>query len=191
MWNWILLTIGLFLGFISILVISIYQKRKSLALLSLIPLGLSFITGSISLYHILSKTYQKVAGKVEKAIEPRPGVAIYTDLFGNSNVSCIQVINSKDRVVPVVDCCIWLEFTTCPEEAARIIAQHPYQSTKLNKEGLRFAEPAVEEKPSWFAPASLGDSALAFKFTNPKGKTEELLFLSPDSTRGYYCNLRF
>lgn len=191
MWTWILITIGLFLGFICLLAISIYKKKKSLALVSLIPLGISFITGSISLYHILSKTYHKVSGKVEKAIEPRPGGVIYTDLFGNSNQSCLQIINSKDRVVPLVNCCIWLEFTTCPEEAARIIAQHPYQSTRLDKEGLRFAEPALEEKPSWFAPVSLGDSALACKFTNPKGKTEELLFLSKDSSRGYYCNLRF
>ncbi|MBL7770715.1 MAG: hypothetical protein JNK20_17180 [Flavipsychrobacter sp.] len=191
MWTWILITIGLFLGFVCLLAISIYQKKKSLALVSLIPLALSIITGSISLYHILSKTYHKVAGKVEKAIEPRPGDAIYTDLFGNTNQSCLQVINSKDRVVPLVDCCIWLEFTTCPQEAARIIAQHPYQFTKLNKEGIQFAEPAVNEKPSWFVTAALGDSALAFKFTDPKAKSEQLLFLSTDSTRAYYCNLRF
>lgn len=191
MWTWIILTAGLFAGFILLLVISIYKKNKSLVLLSLVPLGLSFITGSISIYHILTRTYHKVASQVDKAIEPRSPETMYTAQFGNSNQSCLQVLNAKDRVIPLVDCCIWLEFTTCPQEAARIIAQHPYQSTLLNREAIQFTEPSLEGKPSWFVPAALGDSVLAFKFNDPKAKSEELLFLSIDSTRGYYCNLRF
>ncbi|WP_290793775.1 hypothetical protein [Flavihumibacter sp. UBA7668] len=191
MWTWIIATISLCLAFLLILVISIYKKRKSLALLSLIPLALSLVTGSISLYFILKTTYTKVSGKVEKAMEPRTGETIYTSLFGKSTNTCSKVINSKDAILPVIDCCVWIEFTTCPEEAARILAQHNYQFTKMNREGIRFAEPGIAEKPNWFAPVSLGDSALVYKINLPKEKRESLLFLSTDSSRAFFCDIKF
>jgi hypothetical protein len=84
-----------------------------------------------------------------------------------------------------------MEFNTCPEEAARILAQKNYQFSKMDKEGIRFAEPAMEEKPNWFAPVSLGDSALVFKVNIPKEKRESLLFLSTDSSRAFYCDIKF
>lgn len=191
MWTWIIATISLFLAFLLILVISIYKKKKSLALISLIPLALSIVTGSISLYFILKTTYTKVSGQVEKAMEPRTGETIYSSLFGNSTSNCSNVINSKDAILPVVDCCVWIEFTTCPEEAARIIAQHDYQISKMNKEGIRFAEPGIAEKPNWFAPVSLGDSALVYKINLPEEKRESLLFLSTDSSRAFFCDMKF
>lgn len=191
MHTWIGTTIALLLLFLLLLVMSIYQKKKSLALISLIPLVISLITGSISLYFIFKATYTKVSGRVEKALEPRTGVQIYTSLFGNSVDACSKIINAKDAVVPVIDCCIWLEFSTCPGEAARIIAQNNYQSALLAKKEIQFAEPGIAEKPNWFAPASLGDSALVFKSIRTQEKRETLLFLSTDSSRAFYCDLNF
>lgn len=189
MLTWILIAAGLFLGFLLMLGLSIYRKKKSLAIFSLLPLGFSVIAGCIALYFILSATYQTVSGKMDKATKQRPGEEIYTQLFGNGSAHCTSILNSKDALIPIIDCCIWLEFSTCPQEIDRLIAQKNYRFTKLNKETVSFVEPGIAEKPNWFAPATLGDSALVYKASNSNGKGEYLLFLKTDSTRAFYCEL--
>ncbi len=192
MWFWIILTIGLLLGFLIILIMSIYLKKKSLALIALIPLGLAMITGPVSLYLIFRTTYNNISGRVGTSFGPRNGDEIYTDLFGNSAYNCSRVINSQDHIIHILDCCIWLEFSTCPEEAARLIAQKAFEyEEKVHKHRIGYLTPENGKKPDWFEPHTLGDSVLFYKRFNKRKDYQILFFLSSDSTRAFYCDLKF
>ena len=190
MWFWIILTIGLLLGFLIILIMSIYRKKKSLALIALIPLGLAMITGPVSFYLIFKTTYKNISGRVSTSFGPRKGDEIYTDIFGNSTYNCSRVINSRDYVKPFLKCCIWLEFNTCPEEAARLIAQKVFEYEKIHKYQIGYMTPEYG-KPDWFDPPALGDSVLFYKRFNKRKDYQILFFLSTDSTRAFYCDMKF
>ena len=177
-----LLTMGLFFLFIVLLFIGIVQKRRK-------PIYISLI----------QKAYKKI--KTTKIQNPfkRSGMEMYTAVLGKPETNCVTVINSQDAYIPKIDCCIWLEFTTCPKELARIITERELKfiqaatrypgdsSTAVTSEN---SFPNYSPKPNWFVPENLGAGYLTFQKFNPDDPNHDLiLFFSKDSTRGYYCDM--
>lgn len=189
MLTWILISAALFLCFLILIGFSISKKRKSLILLSLIPLGLSVIAGCVALWFMLSAGYRILSGKVDTVLKDRPGKELYSDRFGNSYNNCVSVINALDRKIPVVDCCTWLEFSTCGEEVRRILSQQDYQVSTITKEISPLTEPPAANKPAWFSPASLGDTILVYQLSAEK--SQQRLYLSADSSRAFYYQYNY
>ena len=134
----------------------------------------------------MTKTYHKVTN----AFRPRSGIEIYTALFGQPNDNCVTVTNKKDQVVPRLDCCIWLEFTTCPTELKRVISQYPYKATKHLSADTSSYLPTYSPRPFWWTPQTLGDSITImqdFNFDNPN--RDKVLIFSRDSSHVYYCDM--
>jgi hypothetical protein len=187
----ILITLFLFILFLAFLLIGIKKQRMKLIYLSLLFFIFTIVTGFYSGYLLVSRAYQRVTDlKVENPFRGRSGNEIYIALFGNPLWDCVTVVNQKDQTVPRLDCCIWLEFKTCPEELQRIIALEPYTSTVFAASDTALYMPGYNPKPAWFRPVSLGDSILVLrKHSTDNPNRDQLLFLSMDSTHVFYCDM--
>jgi len=195
----LLLTIGSFLLFIVLLFIGISQKKRKPIYIGLIFFLLAIPTGLYTSFLFAQKAYKKIkSGKIENLLK-RTGMEIYTAVLDEPIPHCVTVINSQDAYIPKIDCCIWLEFTTCPKELARIIAKKelkPMESEKSFNADSSIAEisgnsiPDYSPKPQWFAPENLGAGYITLRKYNPDDPNHDLiLYFSKDSTRAYYCDM--
>src|SRR5687768_10299553 len=83
----------------------------------------SLFTGIYLAYWVFKKTYQKAQSVT--VFKQRTGIEMYKALLG-APVCELQVLNQKDQMLPRIDCCIWLEFSTCSAEIKRVISLQPY-----------------------------------------------------------------
>lgn len=173
----------LFLASVFLFFYGIRRKNRRSIYASLLFLVLAFGAGAWTIYIFTSKAFDKVRNiTLSNPFKARTGNEIYEALFEAPAQNCVRVINNKDQIVPRLDCCIWLEFTTCPPELRRIIAQHPYKSTAY--------APDYSPKPAWFKPELLGDSAIAVRHFNPDNPNrDQVLLFSKDSTHAFYCDM--
>ncbi|MFT3704067.1 MAG: hypothetical protein QM802_16995 [Agriterribacter sp.] len=186
---WIIVTALLALLFVILLFIAIIRKNKRLAVWSVLPVFLCVITATIAGYKILKRSYYAVRdAKLENPMKPRTAEEIYTALFNKAGSDCVKVLNKKDQYVPGLDCCIWLEFTTCPQELERVLAQRKYELTRTNKALLHIS--GDNEKPGWWKPEQMGDTVLFFRYDNP-GRQLIQLISSTDSTKVFYCDMLY
>lgn len=195
----LLLTIGFFLLFVVLLFVGISQKKRKPVYIGLIFFLLAIPAGLYTSFLFAQKAYEKIkAAKIENPLK-RTGMEIYTALLDKPTPNCVTVVNSQDAYIPKIDCCIWLEFITCPEELARIIAKKelkPIESeTHFNKDSS-IAEitgnsiPDYSPKPQWFAPENLGAGYKRARRYNPDDPNHDLiLYFSKDSTHAYYCDM--
>lgn len=195
----LLLTIGFLFLFIVLLFVGIVKKRRKPIYISLIFFLLAIPAGLYTSFLFAQKAYKKIQTiKIENPLT-RSGMEMYTAVLGKPETNCVTVINSQDAYIPKVDCCIWLEFTTCSKELARIIASKELKlihaetrypgdsSVAVNNEN---SFPNYSPKPNWFVPENLGAGYLTFQKYNPDDPNHDLiLFFSKDSTRGYYCDM--
>jgi len=122
--------------------------------------------------------------------KPRDGKQIYKALFGAPVDSCISVINYKDQVVPIADCCIWLQFKTCPAELKRIIAQEKYERNRYKATDTISYMPSYQERPEWWTPYKLSyEVNVMRKLRSYSGLREQLLIISKDSSAAFYCDM--
>lgn len=177
-----LLTVGLFLLFVVLLFIGIAQKRRKPIYIALIFFLLAIPAGLYTSFLFAQKAYKKIKTvKIENPLK-RTGMEMYTAVLGNPETNCVTVINSQDAYIPRIDCCIWLEFTTCPKELTRIIAKNELKPTN----GM----PDYSPRPNWFVPENLGADYYTRRKYNPDDPNHDLiLFFSKDSTRAYYCDM--
>jgi hypothetical protein len=176
----------LLIAFVITLFLAIVRKNKKLAVISLIPFVCAMFCAAVSMYYFVSKSYNVISRKIERPFKSRTGEKIYADLFGRTSRNCLDVINYKDQSVPGLDCCIWLEIKSCPEEVKRIVMQSEYEMILADSLHLKFNQPNSSEQPVWWTPAALGDSAIIFKYQDKKEDRVQILFVSLDSTRAYY-----
>src|ERR1044072_1924237 len=170
-----LLTVVLFLLFLVLLFIGIVKKRRKPVYISLVFFLLAIPAGLYTSFLFAQKAYETIkTGKIENPLK-RSGMEIYTALLDKPETNCVTVINSQDQYIPRIDCCIWLEFTTCPKELARIIAKQ-----KLKEEGTggqykgdpesatRIDDiPNYSPMPNWFEPKNLGAGYKRARKWNP------------------------
>ena len=127
---------------------------------------------------------------VKQKFKPRTGSEIYYALFGKPVDNCSKVINQKDQIVPRLDCCIWLQFQTCPKELNRIIKQQSFKATTFFSMDTTSYMPDYNPKPPWWKPQVLGDSVIVlrnFNFDNPN--RDIILIFARDSSNVFYCEM--
>jgi hypothetical protein len=182
--TFLLLTVGLIFFFIVLLFVGIAKKRRKPIYISLIFFLLAIPSGLYTSFLFAQKAYEKIkTTKIENPFKRRTGIEIYTALFDKPETNCVTVINSLDPTIPKVDCCIWLEFTTCPRELARIINRKelkPFESEPPN----------YSSTPTWFEPKNLGPGYKTMRKYDPDDPNHDLiLYFSTDSARAYYCDM--
>lgn len=195
----LLLTIGFLLLFVVLLFVGISQKKRKPIYIGLIFFLLAIPAGLYTSFLFAQKAYEKIkAAKIENPLK-RTGMEIYTAVLDEPTPNCVTVVNSQDAYIPKIDCCIWLEFITCPKELARIIAKKelkPLESEKRFNRDSSVAEitgnsiPDYSPKPQWFVPENLGAGYITLRKYNPDDPNHDLiLYFSKDSTRAYYCDM--
>jgi hypothetical protein len=181
----------LFLMFLFLFLTGLRKRRKKPIYISFVILLLTLGTGIWTSYLFATNTYNKVKSvKLDNPFKGRSGSEIYEALFGAPQQNCVQVINKKDQLVPRLDCCIWLEFKSCPTELRRIIAQGEYKKSVMAAKDTTSYIPNYSPRPEWFKPAILGDSIVILQHYNPENPNrDQILFISKDSTRAFYCDM--
>jgi hypothetical protein len=195
----LLLTISFFLLFVVLLFVGISQKKRKPIYIGLIFFLLAIPAGLYTSFLFAQKAYEKIkAAKIENPLK-RTGMEIYTAVLDEPTLNCVTVINSQDAYIPKIDCCIWLEFITCPKELVRIIVKKelkPLESEKrfngdssvavITEDGM----PDYSPRPKWFEPKNLGADYITLRKYNPDDPNHDLiLYFSKDSTRAYYCDM--
>jgi hypothetical protein len=157
--TFILLAIGsgIFLvSFLIFLVLSLTKKRRKFIVLSLVFFVACTIFGSLAAFNGITKAYKKVSRNISENFRQRTGTEIHTAVCGNPIDTCVIVDEKMDQVVPRLDCCIWLKFSTCPEEMKRISRQFPTPSKYfLSRDSFNVS---YSPRPDWWLPRELGDS---------------------------------
>ena len=124
------------------------------------------------------------------AFKPRTGIEAYTALFGKPVEDCVAIENFRDQTVPRLDCCIWLEFKTCPKELSRIILTDSFIMSKHLSLDTNSYVPDYSPKPYWWKPNTLSDTVVVmrkFDFENPN--RDKILIFSNDSSNVFYCDM--
>ena len=120
----------------------------------------------------------------------RSGTKIYAALFGEPSEKCVKVIQSTDQLVPRIDCCIWLEFSTCPKELKRIAGKQPYEFKRYAAADTFRYTTVMGAEPAWWKPYLLGDSVCMLTDLKPEDPNHaHFLLFSKDSTRAFYCDM--
>lgn len=185
MLTFFLITVALLLFFIIFLLLGIVKKSRKPVYIAIVFFLLAIPSGIYTGFLFARKAYQKI--KTTKIENPliRSGMEMYTALLGKPETNCVTVINSQDQYIPRVDCCIWLEFTTCPKELTRIIAKKELTPVK----GASYI-PDYSPKPQWFVPQNLGSDHIMLRKNDPDDPNHDLLlYFSKDSTRAFYCDM--
>lgn len=181
---WILACVLLLLLSVTLTLIAI-KKRKMLFVYSALAIFLLCLgIAGWTVYNLVTSSYQKLKASTE--IRHRSGPEIYAALFNSAPANCVKITNYKDHMMPVLDCCIWLELTTCPSEMRRVLTQSIYEAEKPDSIQLSLYIPDFSEKPGWWNPRLLGDTVLAFTYSSPKKDRVQRFFVSTDSTRAFY-----
>lgn len=186
---WLLVTAILVVLFLIMMGVAIVKKNKRLAVLSIVPVVVAMISAGVALFKIMNKGYKRAKQITwENPFKERTGGEIYTALFEQSPNNCVTVQNKKDQYVPGLDCCIWLEFSTCPAELKRILQQEDYTMKIQNSAAINIS--GDNEKPAWWKPEQLGDTVLFFS-CDIEGKRLQQLISSKDSTKVFYCDMLY
>jgi hypothetical protein len=160
------------------------------------------IAGLVGLYTILQK-HQAVKGSRTLRVmlrillvfsllwaffRPRTGSEIYSVIFGRDNHSCVNILNSHDASLPILDPDIYMELTTCPAEINRIIKLRPYPMFQMDNhpyDMINFQPPG-----DWFNPEKMGNKLLVLTWKPDSNYVKGLyMFISPDSSHAYIAEV--
>ena len=182
---WILACVILLLLSVTLTLIAII-KRKMAFIYSALAIFLLFLgVAGWTVLKFVTSSYRKLKASTE--IKQRSGLEIYTAVFNSTPANCLKITNYKDHVMPILDCCIWLELSTCPYEMERVLTQSVYEAEKLDTTQLSLYMPGLSsEMPSWWNPRLLGDTVLAFTYKEPNKDRIQRFFVSSDSTKAFY-----
>lgn len=169
-----------FVGFIGILVIGLFKKRRNLILASIGVFLVSILLGVTTGYKVVTKSYHKIS----EIVEPRSGIEIYNALFGKTANNCLKVMAYQDQIIPKIDSAIWLHFKTCPEECARILSEFDYSREALETKNWNSPTP-LAETVEWWKPKEMGDTIIVYEYPIKEGKHIRTLWVSQDSTEVY------
>lgn len=183
MLTFILITVCFVIIFGVLLLLGIVKKSRQAVYFSLLFLLFAIGTGIYTGYLFAHKAYH-VIRTAENPLK-RSGMDIYTALMGKPETNCVTVINSQDAYIPKIDCCIWLEFTTCPNEIKRVIIEKELEPSTLSGN-----IPEYSPQPEWFIPENLGEGLKIMRKYDPADPNHDLiLYFTKDSTHAYYCDM--
>ncbi len=187
---WVIVTGFFTLAFLILVLSGFVKKKRSLIYVAIVFLFAALLAGLQTGYTVANKTYDRIKTvEIESPFKSRTGIEIYTALFGPPVQNCVRVVNQTDQIVPRLDCCIWLEFKTCPAELNRLIALEQYEKRTLLVNDTITYLPNYSAKPEWFQPGTLGDSIYVFQNYNSENPSRsQILIFSRDSSHAYYCD---
>jgi hypothetical protein len=175
-----------FIAFVFFFIMGMTKKYKKDLLISAV---FFFLSGAMAIWGF-TVFADKAIGYTGRFFRPRTGMEIYTALFKAPETKCVSVPNHKDQLVPRLDCCIWLEIRTCPQEIIRIVAQRNYTSTTHFASDTSGYVPDYSPRPDWWTPIELGDSVTVLRdFTFDDPNHDKVLVISKDSTHAFYCDM--
>jgi len=180
----------LFLSAITLFIMGIVKKSRKAIYTALICL---FVAAGAGLYGgiLLANSAYHLIKEGQNPFK-RTGLKMYTALFDAPVDTCLHVINAQDQYVPRVDCCMWLEFRTCPTELNRIIAQKKYKPASLSDLDApdNYVPSNLSPRPTWFTPQILGDGMhILRKFNYDDPNHDLILYFSADSTHAFYIDM--
>ncbi|MBC6490689.1 hypothetical protein BC349_19655 [Flavihumibacter stibioxidans] len=140
----------------------------------------------------IGKAYKMVNDILPDSIgilKPRNPVDAYLSIFGPANETCVKTLNFTDQIVPRLDCCIWIEFKTCPKEIERIISLNSYKvSEHASLDTLNYL-PTYTPRPYWWQLQTLGQNVIVFRDDSKLPNHDKILIISTDSSHGFYCDM--
>lgn len=191
----VLFTAAAFVAGVVLLVFGVSKKKNFLIVASLICFLFAVISGGITGYRFVSKSYQKaryayqqgkrVYGAIGDAFKLRTGVEIYTALFGSQTSECVEVVHYHDQLVPKIDYAIILHVKTCPEEVQRIVSPRPFSAKILTGHWL-----AGEDRrhTDWFLPSTLGDSVIVYEDFD-ENANGQAIYTNREKTEAYIVDV--
>lgn len=151
------------------------------AILVLIAItAILLVTGSRNITANLSR--------IIKNSSPKTPEEIYSILFNQPLENCVSIKNTKDQLLPVLDCCIWMEMQVCPAELNRIIQQKKYELTVYAAKDSLDLTNSFPDKPSWWNPTLIQDTIFKLRYSTDPKKVQTLFFGS-DSSHVFLCDM--
>jgi len=118
---------------------------------------------------------------------PKSPIEVYAALFKEPKDSCVRIVQIKDQL-PYVDCCIWMQVETCPDELNRLSGMKEYKGTLHRaSDSLTYMQPFAD-RPVWWIPQMLGDTIIELEYKRDEDHIQSLLF-NTDSTVLYICDM--
>jgi hypothetical protein len=175
----------LFFLFLGLLIAGLALKKKMLAWSSA---GV-FLFCILSTVYTINRAISKAVNKVQSVAAPRPAPEIYEAILGTPVAACVQILESKDQLVPRLDPGIFLHFKSCPAEVKRLLARHNYQFRKISPGDPLANLRSSPGAPEWFRPFSLNDTIYEYSFDELENQSWQTLYVSRDSTQIYLQDL--
>ena len=175
--TWILICIILFIAVVVLALMAIVRRKLKLFIAAT---ALFFVCMGCGVYTLL-KAGVKVLGIATKTFALEDGEHIYERTWGKPASSCVQILEYRDATIPIMDFEICLQFKTCPDEVARILAGKEYTSKVVD---ARVAQTLPLAGSKSFA----STPSVIYLLADTEHGREEL-YISADSTEVYYRNV--
>lgn len=122
-----MLTGLVFLASLVMLIVGAIKKSKRTMLLSIgVFLG-SLSLAAFTVYQFASKSYHSISN----LFEPVTGMEIYESFYGKDPYGCVEILEFEPAQFPIIDYATWMHVKTCPGEFARILRNHPMDASEL------------------------------------------------------------
>lgn len=162
--------------FLILLFLGIVRKSKTIFMLALVGLFGAVAFGCIAGFLFIKKS----ANHFEALMKPREGKEIYQALFDKPE-NCVEVVESVDQIIPILDAAIWLKVKTCPTEIERVLSAYDYSHESAATMNII----PLSSELKWTHQTDLGDSTDVYKYEIIPGKNFRTLWISKDSTLMY------
>ena len=158
-------------------------NRRKLSLVipvtALLLFAIFMLVGSAKVKSDLARIFHNTGPKA-------PG-EIYRLIFKKPIDSSILIVKLKDQVIPLIDCCIWMQLKIEPNELNRILHLRKYeQSFYLQSDSIVLLQP-FNDNPAWWRPQSIADTIIKASFQFSNGN-EQILFFAKDSSNVFVCD---
>ncbi len=174
-------------GFVIFLIYGLIRGNKLSRKKFFIPL-IFILLAIITVYFYTG--FKKINSDISRIIHnsrPKSPTEVYTVLFKTPLDSGMTIVNLKDQVIPVVDCCIWMEVKISPNELNRIANLKKYAiSVYSRSDSLTFLR-EFGDRPTWWTPQHLGDSLTKLSIIFSQ-ENQQSIFFGADSSHAYICD---
>ncbi len=183
------ITVVLFLASTVLFFMGITRKNLRLFVAAIVFLMLTGIAAVYSFFIGAKKSVDFAKATVKEIFRERTAMEIYTAVLDSPTVSCVEVLHTQDLVIPALDGCIWLEFTTCPTELERIISLRSYNGKRCAVKDTSAYKTSRCAEPTWWHPEQLADSINFLTDRNPTDPDHaRFLIFSSDSNHAFFCD---
>lgn len=164
--------------------ISIKRKKVTLVIVSILLFIIAIAVGIFIFIKSSYIFYSKAKNKAEQVSKAMSGIEIYESFFGQQHANCVNIVNSHDAAMPVIDYAVYLEGTTCANEIKRIISSKYSIKKIVRKDTIELNY--IPDEPKWFT-VNLGKEYIEANYFNNTSNNSETFCFNTDSTKFVYC----